>query len=127
MIKRRGGVFARFGAIVGVAALLSMPVAAGDQDFVLINGTGYVISEVYVSPVKAGDWEEDVLGRDVLGVDDRTEIRFSRDTDACRWDLKVVYEDDGSSAEWGNLNLCEISAVTLRYSRKTGETSAYTE
>lgn len=127
MINKLKALITMSGAVVGMVALMSAPAAAGDQDFVIINATGYVISEVYVSPVKAEDWEEDVLGRDVLGEGERTEIRFSRSTNTCRWDLKVVYEDDGSSAEWGNLNLCEISAVTLRYNRKTGETSAVTE
>src|ERR1044071_5356635 len=39
---------------------------AGKQDFVLHNETGVEIHEVYVSPVTADDWEEDVLGKDPL-------------------------------------------------------------
>jgi hypothetical protein len=115
-------------AFFGAAFVLAMqPALAGDQDFTLVNATGYTISEVYVSPSKAADWEEDVLGRDVLAEGESTEIRFSRSEDTCRWDLKVVYEDDNSSAEWAALDLCEISAVTIRYNRKTGETSALTQ
>jgi len=111
-----------------LAAILgSTSAMAGKQDFTVVNATGYTISEVYVSPSKAGDWEEDILGRDVLAEGERTEITFSRGTDTCKWDLKVVYEDDNSSAEWGNLNLCDISVVTLKYNRKSGETSALTE
>ena len=49
-------------------ALLAVPAwSAGDQDFELVNRTGYTIEQVYVSPIKAKDWQEDVLGR---GVDD---------------------------------------------------------
>lgn len=123
---------ATFGFIFAAVAAVAMTqfpqtAVAGDQDFTIVNATGYTISEVYVSPAKASDWEEDVLGRDVLADGERQEIRFSRDTDACKWDLKVVYEDDNSSAEWGALNLCEISVVRLMYNRKSGETSATVE
>ena len=33
------------------------------QDFKLVNSTGYELKELYVSPSKAGDWQEDVLGQ----------------------------------------------------------------
>lgn len=113
----------------GVIGVLNAPeaLAQGKQDFTVVNATGYTISELYVSPAKASDWEEDILGRDVLVDGDRTDISFSRKEDTCRWDLKVVYEDDDSSAEWAALNLCEISTVTLKYSRSSGETSAFVE
>src|SRR3712207_5253889 len=39
---------------------------ADPRDFTLINNTGQVITEVYVSPSNQTDWGEDVLGRDVL-------------------------------------------------------------
>jgi hypothetical protein len=112
-------------SIISAVTIMQSPQAfAGDQDFVIHNKTGYTISEVYVSPAKSSDWESDILGRDVLAEGDRTEIHFSRSEDTCRWDLKVVYEDDDSSAEWAALDLCTISVVTLKYSRKSGETSA---
>lgn len=96
--------------------------AAGQQDFTLINSTGYTLNEVYVSPSKSNDWEEDVLGVDILKDGNRTSITFDRNTDACLWDLKVVY-DDGDSAEWDALNLCKISVANISYDRKTGDTS----
>jgi len=123
----KAGVGVIFGALAGFAAMHTAPAVAGDQDFAVINATGYTISELYVSPVKSNDWEEDILGRDVLTDGERTDITFSRSEDICKWDLKVVYEDDDSSAEWGSLDLCEISVVTLKYSRSSGETSAIIE
>ncbi|MDK9697164.1 MAG: hypothetical protein OEL76_12285 [Siculibacillus sp.] len=36
------------------------------QDFVLANATGYDVSHVFVSPTKSNEWEEDVLGKDLL-------------------------------------------------------------
>jgi hypothetical protein len=98
--------------------------AAGKQDFILVNKTGYDISHVYVSPVKSDDWEEDVLGKDVLEDGDAWTIKFNRSTSTCKWDLKVVYADDDSTAVWKNIDLCSVSKITIRYNRKSDTTSA---
>lgn len=113
--------------LAALAVILSsvVPAAAlaADQDFTLVNRTGYTIEQVYVSPIKARDWEEDVLGRDVLDDGDSVNIRFSKREDVCRWDLKVVY-DDGEEAEWSDFNLCEVSRITIHYERRSGRTWA---
>lgn len=100
--------------------------SAENLDFTLVNKTGYPINEVYVSSAATNDWEEDVLGRDQLADADRVEIQFDRGSKGCNWDMKVTYED-GESAVWERLNLCEISAVTLRYDRSKGSTWAETK
>jgi len=112
--------------LAAAVALCALPILAqaGAQDFTLINKTGYEIGEVYVSPTKSDDWEDDVLGRDVLPDGDRVDISFSRDTDACVWDLKVVYTVDNTSAEWDRFNLCEVSKIKIFYNAKTDTTSA---
>lgn len=111
-------------ALAAAAVFVPSFASAGDQDFTLINRTGYAISEVYVSPHNTSDWQEDVLGEDTLDDATKVRIRFSRDTDACNWDLKVVYQDDDSSAEWGNFDLCTISEISIFYNEKSGKTSA---
>ncbi len=99
--------------------------AQSRQDFLLVNRTGYDISEVYISPSKADDWEEDILGRDdTLDDGDQKEIRFKRVGKTCMWDLKVVYDDDDSSAVWHDIDLCKVSKITIRYNRKSDTTSA---
>ena len=99
--------------------------AQSRQDFLLINRTGYDISEVYISPSKADDWEEDILGSED-NLDDGAEkmIRFKRVGKTCMWDLKVVYDEDDSSAVWHDINLCDVSKITIRYNRKSDTTSA---
>lgn len=104
-------------------ALVSQAFAQGKQDFDLVNKTGYTIDEVYVSPSKSDDWENDVLGQDVLGDGEGVHIRFSRAAKSCKWDLKVTY-DDKSTAEWSGLDLCEVSKVIIHYNRKKDETWA---
>ena len=117
--------FRRAALALGMLAVAGTPALAGEQDFSLINATGYDISELYVAPSDSADWQEDVLGQDVLVDGQQANISFSRDTDTCAWDLKVVYADDDSSAEWRGVDLCALAVVTIKYDADSGETSAY--
>lgn len=109
-------------ALLALCAAPQLAMAA-TQDFTLTNKTGYEISDVYVSPSKTADWEEDVMGRDVLPNGEHVDITFSRDTDSCFWDMKVIYTDK-TEAEWDNFNLCEVSKIKIFYNNKTDTTSA---
>lgn len=112
---------ARFAGVVGslCAALLlcvaiSTPVQAGDQDFELINQTGVDIYALYASPHSASDWEEDILGLDVLLAGDSVTIQFDPAEAAALWDLRVE-DENGDAIEWERLNLLRISIVTLYF------------
>lgn len=118
--------FKRTAAMVAILMMAASPVMAGDQDFTLKNRTGYTIDQVYVSAAKTDDWEEDVMGKDTLGDGESVDITFGASEGACKFDLKVVY-DDKEEAIWEGLNLCSISTVSISYNRKTGETSATTD
>ena len=102
-----------FGLLLTVLVLFSGTAFAGSQDFQLINRTGYDIYFVYVSPSNSNDWQEDVMGRDVLSNGDSVNITFPNNERASRWDIKAEF-DDGSSLYWRNLNLNSISTVTLQ-------------
>ena len=110
--------FRRVKALVAILALSTLfssaAFAQGKQDFTVVNQTGVEIHELYVSPHSADDWEEDVLGKDTLPNGESTEITFSAKEKAKMWDLKIV-DSKGNSIEWENLNLLEISKVTLHY------------
>jgi len=94
------------------------------QNFKLVNRTGYTISEIYVSPGKADEWASDILGKDNLDEGQTFNISFNRANKTCIWDLKVVYADDDSNAVWHDINLCQISKVTIKYNRTSEVTSA---
>jgi hypothetical protein len=109
----------RVTALVVLACALSMMLipagfAQGKQDFTLVNQTGVSINELYVSPHTSNDWEEDILGVDTLPSGESLDITFSRSEKAALWDLKVV-DKSGNSITWENLNLLEISKLTLHY------------
>jgi hypothetical protein len=112
-------------AVTAVAVLVAPAIAQeAKQDFTLVNKTGYVISEVYVSPSKAADWQEDVMGQDVLDDGGSVDINFHRSEHACKWDLKVVYKVDNTSAEWSDFDLCSVSKITIHYNANNDTTSA---
>jgi hypothetical protein len=112
-----------YSAPVLCAALLSSsPAFAGKQDFTLVNRTGYEISEVYVSPAKADNWEEDVMGDRVL--EDQTSVPISFEGGkGCVYDLKVVFSD-GDDAHWTNFDLCTISKIQIFWNAKTQKATA---
>lgn len=97
---------------------------AGAQDFTLVNKTGVEIHALYVSPHDSDDWEEDVLGRDTLPDGSTVDVKFDRDEKAPLWDLRIE-DKDGGHIEWENLNLLQISKVTLNY--KDGKGTAEVE
>jgi len=107
---------------IGLAGLAQ----AANQDFTLVNRTGYTVKHVYVSAANTSSWEDDVLGEDVLDSGEHVNISFEKGTRGCSYDLKVVY-DDGDSSEWGKLNLCTINRVSIYWDRKAGTTRAVTE
>ena len=112
-------------ALISISAIVysSDIFASGKQNFVLLNDTGYTIREVYVSPRKARDWEEDVLGRDQLPNSEFRTITFDRSEKVCAWDLKVVY-DDNEEVYWENFDLCTITFILISYDDKKRETNA---
>ncbi len=113
-------------ALFMTVSLAGAAQAQSKQDFVLVNKTGYVLSEIYVSPARADNWGDDLLENDDEGMDDdetRT-ISFTRAGSNCIWDLKVVYEEDDSSAVWHDINLCEVSKITIRWNKSSGDTTA---
>ncbi len=107
-----------------VLAFAPANAAEAKQDFTLVNKTGYEIKSVFVSPSKSDDWEEDVLGKDTFANGDSWEIKFHRSATTCKWDLKVVYSDDDSSAVWSNIDLCSVEKITIKYNRSSNVTSA---
>jgi len=85
---------------------------ATNQNFVLRNNTGQTIMRVFVSPVTSNNWEEDVLGANVLPDRRTLRINFNRAEDECSWDIKVDLED-GTSREQRNMNLCRLAEVEV--------------
>ncbi len=111
--------FAAFALMLG-----ALPAFAADQDFQVVNRTGYQIDEVYVGASSSRSWGKDLMGRGSLGDGKIVDITFPNRTSACSFDIKVVY-NDGDEAEWTSVNLCKVSKVSLYW--RNGATRAVTE
>jgi hypothetical protein len=110
------------GAILSVAVIASLITTtaiacAGKQDFILHNQTGVEINSLFVSPHDSKDWEQDVLGQDTLANGDSVKVTFDDREKKAHWDLKVT-DKNGNSLEWDDLNLVEISELTLHWDAK---------
>lgn len=107
----------KFAAITVFALVLlagARIAAAGTQDFTLVNQTGVDIAELYIAPSASEDWEEDVLGTDILEDGASVEITFSPKLKAKSWDLMVV-DGEGDEITWTGLELNEITTITLHF------------
>lgn len=125
---RRNLILASMSVALGLAAVpfITAGAQAADQDFTLVNKTGYQIEQVFVSASTSENWGKDVLGQNVLDADETAKITFPDNTTGCKFDLKVIYADK-DTASWKGLDLCSISRVNLFYNRARNTTRATTE
>ena len=90
---------------------------ASDADFKLVNKTGAQIDEVYVSPASAQSWGSDIMGSDAVPSGSSVSITFPHGGSACKFDIRVKY-NDGDTAEWGNVDLCQYETISLYWDGK---------
>ena len=114
---------------VAAAAMLATSglAYANDADFTLKNKTGYQIDEVYVSQHSRDDWGRDRMGDDALADGESVDVKFPHGGSACRFDIKVKYHDDNSTAEWGDVDLCQYNSISLYWDAKRQTTRAVGE
>ena len=75
-----------------------------DKYVVVSNYSNRDIFYLYVSPESSGDWEEDVLGEDVLLAGDDISINLYG-YDECTFDIKAVYDNEETEISW-DVNVC---------------------
>jgi hypothetical protein len=92
--------------------LVSTSALAEDLTFTLHNRSSFVVVEFYASPVDVGDWEEDILGREVLGSGESGRVTIADGRSQCEYDLRFVF-DDGDVLDRGGVDLCETESYTL--------------
>jgi hypothetical protein len=98
------------GAILA-AAFSAAPAFAEDLVFTLNNLSEGAVNEIYVSPLDANTWEEDILGQDVLDSGQQATITIRNANGQCAWDVRLVY-DDGSVTDERNIDLCTLANGT---------------
>ena len=112
----------RFAGLFVAAFILTLAIATvafagrrGSQDFVLENGTGRIITEIYLSPTSSNEWiYQDELGKNqVLWPGQEIFLDFDPQDNVQYWDIKVVY-DNGNEEYWYGLDLFRIYHITIR-------------
>jgi len=100
-----------------IAAILGLTFAtaimAGKQDVTVVNKTGKPIHHVYISEEKTDDWEEDILGDDVLQAGASVKVTFDNNSDSCIWDFKAV-DAEGKEYLLMKANLCQLSTINIK-------------
>jgi hypothetical protein len=99
--------------VVAALSLAAGEALAQETSFLLINGTGYPISQLAVSPTDLNFW-----------TGERRQVRFNAPTTYCQADMKIGFADNGAPAVWQNLNLCNLTKIKLVYDRVSGITTA---
>jgi hypothetical protein len=110
---------------MAIAAVLTLaaPAMAEDWDFILVNNTGKTIKTVEISPGGAGTWVankiDTELTKEVKSVkpNGKMTVHFDKGS-GCKYDLKATF-DDGSSAVWSAINVCDNAYVTVNYANGT--------
>jgi hypothetical protein len=103
----------RLGWFLVVALLATSGVWADDvRDITVVNKSGKPIMELYISASETDDWEEDVLGVDVLESGESVKIHFAGPVDTCLYDILAT---NAEGDEWllPDVNLCETFTINI--------------
>jgi hypothetical protein len=100
-----------FGGGAGAGAAIG-GAPGGDPSFNLLNGTGFVIREVYASSSRLASWGPDRLGVNVLQPGQSVFIPLPA-SGGCLTDIRVVFMN-GAVQERRNFNTCPVGTLTWR-------------
>jgi hypothetical protein len=79
-----------------------------DRRVTIINATGVTMTHFYASNSGRNNWEEDILGQDVLPSGARVRINIDDGTGACIFDFKARFADGDELIRY-RINVCEIT------------------
>ena len=102
------------------AVLLSIPMAfatnaialATDLNFQLFNNTSATLMELYMSPTDLDDWEEDILGPNVLAPQERGNVTIADGRETCMYDILGIFDDDEQVEDY-QVDLCELESYSF--------------
>ena len=79
-----------------------------DRHVTIKNRTGWTMLRFYASDSRKDDWEEDILGDDVLENGQNVSINIDDGSGACVYDFKAEFTN-GEELTRSRINVCEIS------------------
>lgn len=101
-------------AVLAFACVASSASAqTGPLDFTLNNNTSEVVVQLFISVPSTNDWEEDILGTDVLGSGDSVNVSINDGLEDCEYDIKVVFDDDTPDLIVMGVDFCAVNGDEL--------------
>ena len=85
---------------------------AQDLSFPLSNDTSVTLWELYMSPSNVNSWEEDILGANVLGPGETTNVIIADGRADCIYDIRGVFADGDVVEDWG-VDLCDVGSYSF--------------
>jgi hypothetical protein len=118
----------RFYLALSVLAVLggSPSFAADLRDVTVVNGTGYGIKFLGFNNPGDNDWSDNELpSGSVLPDGNSVYVKFNTADKGCKWNFKIDWADAGyPGVLWRDIDLCQVSKVTLKYDRGSDTTTA---
>ena len=108
MLKR----FLLLSAIAVTALAGTNTALAADRNVKIINKTKTALFGFYASRTSTSDWEEDILGDDVIMPGGSMTINIDDGSGACKFDFKGEFED-GDEVVKNNVDVCRISEFSF--------------
>ena len=114
--------------IVTLAIFSGSPAQAADaRNVTVVNGTGYGIKFLGFNNPGDNDWSDNEISR-TFKDGDSVYVKFNTEDEGCKWSIRVDWADEGyPGVVWKNVNLCNISEITLHYDRSSDTTSISTK
>ena len=88
-------------------ALTNGSAIAMERKVQINNQTSFTIVEFYASNTGTTDWQEDILGSDVLPSGSSVSINIDDGSGYCKYDFLAVF-DDGDQLVSADNNVCEL-------------------
>ncbi|MDB5720706.1 MAG: hypothetical protein JWP15_1324 [Alphaproteobacteria bacterium] len=104
----------RLAALAAVFVLVSASSAAiaasdgKDRKVLVQNVSRQAIAQLFASPITATDWEEDLLGKDLIEAGSELTANVDNGTSQCLYDFKAVMAD-GKSWERRKVDVCQVA------------------
>ena len=95
---------------LGVSAQTTEPVS-----FTLSNDTAQTLVALHISHSGTDQWEEDILGVDMVDAGESVDVTIDDDLTACEYDVRADFSD-GDTLDVRGVNFCELDGETLSIS-----------
>jgi len=96
------------GLALALLAVSTMSASALDRRVQINNRTSFDIIEFYASNTGTADWQEDILGNEILPSGSSVMINIDDGSGYCKFDFLAVF-DDGEQLVSSDNNVCELA------------------